>query len=133
MIQSFKSGEAESSVEHGRPGAGEAALGGVTVSRPRKFPDALPDGSSDLPPACCRQGCGNGFAYPRKEDEEKQNIKKKPNFLVVYYLSDGETGPNCGVTFPTANTVQGKQLTGSFGRLQGMTRRRQEVTTPRES
>lgn len=37
--------------------------------------------------------------------------KKKPNFLLVYYLSDSEMGYNYGVTFPTANMFQCKQLT----------------------
>ena len=32
-------------------------------------------------------------------------------FLLVYYLSDSEMGYNYGVTFPTANMFQCKQLT----------------------
>jgi hypothetical protein len=43
------------------------------------------------------------------QDTAEEN--KKPNFLLVYYLSDGEMGCNYGVTFPTANMFQCKQLT----------------------
>ena len=41
----------------------------------------------------------------------RRRKKKKPNFLLVYYLSDSEMGYNYGVTFPTANMFQCKQLT----------------------
>lgn len=46
-----------------------------------------------------------------EEEKQKKKIRKKPNFLLVYYLSDSEMRYNYGVTFPTANMFRRKQLT----------------------
>lgn len=101
----------------------------MIILQPGKFSDFF-DKSRNLLPACCLKGCGNGFTHHRKEEEKEKKTKKKPNFLLVYYLSDSEMGYNYGVTFPTANMFQCKQLTaavplaglrrllGDYGKLQ---------------
>lgn len=54
------------------------------------------------------EGFREWFFYTSQEEAGEN---KKANFLLVYYLSDGEMGYNYGVTFPAANMFQCKQLT----------------------